>query len=337
MSTGIYSPQLLFSERIPGFIEEGCRNPQMERIRHIDMNCGMNYTDFEIFRSCSPYSRFDHSLAAALIIWHFTHDEKQALAGLYHDIATPVFSHVVDFLNGDYMNQESTEQRTGQMIHESEEIQALLKKMNIHEDEINDYHMYPAADLDPPFMCADRLEYTVGNSIRYGFADIDEIMDICADLILSENEYGKEEIIFCTQDKAEKFAELAYRCSVVYASDQNRCAMEYLAGLLRKAVRQGVINTESLYGREDEIVHILEMYFPDEWYLHCHMNTVRVSQTRKEGWFNVDAKRRTIDPYIRFKGRVLSLNNELYNKVNQFRNQSFDYWMKPDIEGDTYG
>ena len=51
------------------------------------------------------FSSLDHSVAVALIVWHFTHDKKQTLSGLFHDIATPVFKHCIDFLNGDYMNQ----------------------------------------------------------------------------------------------------------------------------------------------------------------------------------------------------------------------------------------
>ena len=64
----------------------------------------------------------------ALIVWHFTHDKKQILAGLFHDIATPTFKHCVDFLNGYYMKQESIEDLTSYMISSSKNIMALLNK-----------------------------------------------------------------------------------------------------------------------------------------------------------------------------------------------------------------
>ncbi|MFR5131592.1 MAG: hypothetical protein ACLTDP_02610 [Terrisporobacter sp.] len=47
-------------------------------------------------------------MGVALIIWHFTKDIKQSIAGLLHDISSPAFAHVIDFLNGDHENQEST-------------------------------------------------------------------------------------------------------------------------------------------------------------------------------------------------------------------------------------
>ena len=66
------------------------------------------YTAFPQFADIDSYSRYDHSIGVALIIWHFTHDRKQAIAGLLHDVASPVFAHVVDFMHGDYLTQEST-------------------------------------------------------------------------------------------------------------------------------------------------------------------------------------------------------------------------------------
>ena len=89
----------------------------------------------------------DHSIAVALIVWHFTHDKKQALAGLFHDIATPVFKHCVDYLNGDFMTQESTEDLTTEIIKNSKEIMSLLKRDGIKIEEVDNYHIYPIAEM----------------------------------------------------------------------------------------------------------------------------------------------------------------------------------------------
>ncbi len=105
----------------------------------------------------------EHSIAVSLIIWNSTKDRKQTLADLFHDIATPVFKHCIDFMNKDYEKQESTEERTTKIIRESKEIMALLKRDNIRLEEINDYHIYPIADNDTPKLSADRLEYTLSN------------------------------------------------------------------------------------------------------------------------------------------------------------------------------
>ena len=47
-------------------------------------------------------------------------------SGLFHDIANPTFKHCIDFMNGDYEHQESTEERTLTIIQNSEKIMKLL-------------------------------------------------------------------------------------------------------------------------------------------------------------------------------------------------------------------
>ena len=99
----------IYHHEIPEFLEPYLETEAMQRLKLIDMNCGMNYTSYPRFKKIEAYSRFHHSLGCALIVWHFTHDRVQSLAALFHDIATPAFSHVVDFVYGDYENQETTE------------------------------------------------------------------------------------------------------------------------------------------------------------------------------------------------------------------------------------
>ena len=89
----------------------------------------------------------------------------QTLSGLFHDIATPVFKHCVDFLNGDYMSQESTEDLTTDIIRNSKEIMELLKRDNIDLSEVDNYHLYPIADNDTPKLSSDRLEYSLSNAL----------------------------------------------------------------------------------------------------------------------------------------------------------------------------
>lgn len=105
---------------------------------------------FKIYDYVSFNSTLDHSVGVALIIWNFTKVKKQTLAGLFHDIATPTFKHCIDFMNGDSEHQESTEERTEQIIKNSKKIMDLLNRDGIKVEEISDYHIYPIADNDTP-------------------------------------------------------------------------------------------------------------------------------------------------------------------------------------------
>ena len=119
----------ILSADFPDWLHDYINTKELQTQKYISTTCGTIYSD--LFDSRIFYSSLDHSIAVALIIWHFTHDKKQTLSGLFHDIATPAFKHCVDFLNGDYMTQESTEDLTTKIISESEEIMKLLERDNI--------------------------------------------------------------------------------------------------------------------------------------------------------------------------------------------------------------
>ena len=119
----------------PEFLYDYINTKEILKQQYISMSCGTIYSD--LFESEFFYSNLDHSIGVALIVWHFTHDKKQTLSGLFHDIATPCFKHCVDFINGDYMTQESTEELTTEIIKSSKEIMNLLKRDNISIEEID--------------------------------------------------------------------------------------------------------------------------------------------------------------------------------------------------------
>ena len=89
MYTDIYTASL--SPELAAMAE----TPAIRRLQRVGMHCGCEYTAYPIYRDAvAPYSRHTHSLGTAAIVWHFTHDLKQSVAGLLHDIATPAFAHV---------------------------------------------------------------------------------------------------------------------------------------------------------------------------------------------------------------------------------------------------
>lgn len=120
----------VFPEWLLDFID----TPEIQRLSGISMVCGTDYS--KIYDYVSFNSTLDHSVGVALIIWNFTKVKKQTLAGLFHDIATPTFKHCIDFMNGDSEHQESTEERTEQIIKNSKKIMDLLNRDGIKVEEM---------------------------------------------------------------------------------------------------------------------------------------------------------------------------------------------------------
>ena len=249
--------QNLYKQDYPIFIDPYLASKSMQRLKGVDMNCGLQFTSHPGFSSYSSYSRYEHSVGVACIIWYFTHDKKQTLAGLFHDISTRAFSHVIDFVRKDYLVQESTEDNTRQFILQDTVIMNQLLCDGISVDEVSDYHVYPIADNDSPRLSADRLEYTLGNLLNYRKCTIEEIEKYYKDLTVGVSEDGKQEIMFQNPDIAEEFAFGALSCGMIYSCDFDRYGMEKLAEILRKGLKDKTIMESDLYLSEVEVVNKL--------------------------------------------------------------------------------
>ncbi|MBR3263962.1 hypothetical protein IKF94_01875, partial [Candidatus Saccharibacteria bacterium] len=194
----------ILSSDSPEWLNAYINTKELLTQKYISTTCGTLYTD--LFDSDIFYSSLDHSIAVALIVWHFTHDKKQTLAGLFHDISTPAFKHCVDFMNGDYLKQESTEDLTTDFIRKSQDVMDLLREDDIKIAEIDNYHIYPIADNDTPKLSADRLEYSLSNALfTYKLLDLEEIREIYNDIEIERNESGESELGFKTKSIARKF------------------------------------------------------------------------------------------------------------------------------------
>lgn len=321
---------MLYHANIPPVLARLCETAPMRRLQDVGMNCGCEYTSFAKFRKCASYSRYDHSLGVGLIVWHFTQDEKQAVAGLLHDISTPVFAHVVDFMNGDYMTQESTELDTKQVICASSELLRVLEDFGLSVKEVCDYHIYPIADNDTPRLSSDRLEYTFGNALNYGFVKRNKLVDLYRDLMVGTNEDGAPELMFRTPELALFFARTALACSKVYVSDEDRFAMEALANRLKSAISRGVLTRADLMRTEKDVISKLCEH-PDcaaDWKQYRSFSELLTSEQPQSGeWYHVSAKKRHIDPMIQGCGRVSAVFPEFSAELTAYLSQPFDCYL----------
>ncbi len=242
----------------PEWLNEYINTKELLSQKYISVTCGTIYSD--LFESDFFFSSLDHSVAVALIIWHFAHDKKQTLSGLFHDIATPAFKHCIDFLNGDYMTQESTEDLTTEMIARSKEIMTLLKRDNIDITEVDNYHLYPIADNDTPKLSADRLEYSLSNALfTYKLLDFEMIKEIYNDIEIQKNEEDEIELGFKTKKIARNFVKITSRLSIIYREDRTRYSMQLIADILKKLNEENKISKKDLYEmKESEVINIIE-------------------------------------------------------------------------------
>lgn len=308
----------------PEWLNDYIETKELLKQRYISVTCGKIYSN--LFEINFFFSSLDHSVAVALIVWHFTHDKKQTLSGLFHDIATPVFKHCVDFLNGDYMTQESTEDLTSKIISSSKEIMDLLKRDNIKLEEVEDYHIYPVADNDTPKLSADRLEYSLSNALlTYKLSDIDEIKKIYSDIVLGKDEDGTLELSFTSKETALEFVKITSKLSIIYRDDKTRYSMQLIADIIKKLNEDGLITKDDLYNKkESEVIEIIEnSKYKDIFNIWKNAKNIKVSKEKPENVYFVHhgAKIRYIDPLVN-KKRISSISEEAKEEID--KNLSYD-------------
>lgn len=321
----------ILSNEIPEFLYDYINTPEMQRIGKISIACGTDYT--KIFNHKFFYSNLDHSIGVALIIWNFTKDEKQTLAGLFHDIATPVFKHSIDFMNGDYEKQESTEELTTKIISKSKEIMQLLERDKIKIGEVDNYHIYPIADNDTPQLSADRLEYTLINGIFFDSEeiwDLEEIQKIYNDIKILKNENGIDELGFKNKEIAEEFINHARNIWPFWITNEDKITMQFIADTMKKMSQKNLIDKKDLYNlSEEEVIARIENC-GDETItkaFNLFRNTTKINESDKpvkdKYCISVKAKKRYVIPLVRIDGvnkRIDEVSNIAKKNIEDYLN-----------------
>ena len=320
----------ILEPNFPEWLNEYIDTKELLSQQYISMTCGTIYSD--LFESDFFFSSLDHSVAVALIVWHFTRDKKQTLSGLFHDIATPAFKHCVDFLNGDYMTQESTEDLTTEIIKQSSEIVKLLERDNIKISEIDDYHIYPVADNDTPKLSADRLEYSLSNALfTYKIIDKESIKEIYNDIEIQRNSENEIELGFKTKKIARKFVSVTSKLSIIYREDRTRYSMQFIADILKRLSNEKKILKQDLYNlKESEVIDIIESSkYNDIFNIWKNATKVKTSKEEPKDVYYVHhgAKIRYIDPLVNGEriSKICKIANNMINKNLSYDMNNYVY------------
>lgn len=255
----------VLSPEFPAWLLRYIAAPEMQRLSGVSMVNGIEYSSLYNFEHTNTV--FAHSIGVALIVWRFTHDKKQTLAALFHDIANPAFKHCIDFMNGDSETQESTEERTSQIIRNSRVIMRQLKRDGILAGEVSDYHLFPLADNSAPNLASDRLEYTLSNGLfLYGTWDIDQVRRFSDNITVLKNENNIDELGFRDLDVARDFTLNSLPMFEDYRSNNARAILQFYADILKSMELHDYLTIDDLYTmNEREII---------DWILSCGDKTI---------------------------------------------------------------
>ena len=244
----------------PNFLKKYIELPIMQRLSGIGLLCGTDWTS--LYKNRFFYSRLDHSVGVALIIWNFTKDKTQTIAGLLHDVSTTVFSHVSDFRKGDALTQTSTEEPTTKMILSDSALCKLMESDGIEPKNVVDYHIYPIADNEIPSLSADRLEYMYPSGLALdGSWTFEEIAKTYNNLTILKNEENKDELGFKTIEMANLYCKKFCMIGHILQLNENKLCLQLLSQIMSKAVEQNFLQEEDFMTlSESKIIEKIESF-----------------------------------------------------------------------------
>ena len=336
----------ILSPEFPEWLLEYIYTPEMLRLDGIGMSCGTLYT--KVYNDKYFYSSLTHSVAVALILWNFTHNKKQTISGLFHDIATPTFKHCIDFMNGDSEHQESTEERTEQIIKDSKEIMKLLERDSIKVEEVSDYHIYPIADNDTPRLSADRLEYTLsGGLYQVRIFELKNIENYYNNIVILKNEDGIDELAFQDIKLCENFIHDISKLWPHWVEDEDRLCMQFIADIVKSMNIKSYITVDDLYKFSEREVLQLIQNCEDNYIRNAFknfQNATRDSVYKSDEPNNeiyctsVKGKKRYINPLVNLDNKVSRIkdismlaNDDISNFLNMKHHKfiGFNFDFKP--------
>lgn len=287
---------------IPEFLNKYLEIDLMKRIKNVSYLCGMDKASKDIYDFKYDISRYDHCLSTALITWRYTKNKKATIAALLHDAAIPCFSHVIDYMSQDYINQETTEAFHPYILSKSKDLLSCLKIDNIDIEDIIDFKNYSIVDNERPQLCADRLDGIILTSLAWTKElDIKDIPNILNNIILTTNEKGQQELAFKNKDIAKYIYYLSNQIDIYCHTKEDNYMMELLAHLTYYAIKHLVITYEDLYIMDEETLYQKlknsnNLYLTVLLYAFEHIKKEKIKEFKLP-----NVKKREINPLVKSK------------------------------------
>jgi len=266
--------------------------------------------------------------------WHFTHNKKETIAALLHDVGTPCFAHCIDYVFGDYKNQESSEKSIVDMIKKDKEILKYLKEDGVFLEDLNNYSSFYILENKSPKLCTDRLDGVLHTCYiwlhTHSLAQIKEVYD---NIIILKNEDNNPEIGFKNIEVAEKFVSMVYNYAMELQGNTDKYVMKFVSEIVKLAFEKRLISLEDLYTKkEEDICSIFSANFLSWNIFNQANNLIRTDRKPKNGFYiSFETKKRNTIPLVHISTddkRIIEVSKnskDRYENLSKYKDSKYAY------------
>lgn len=323
---------IFIDKEYPTFIDKYLNTKTLNRLKNITQFCGCDYT--KLYSPKFLYTRFDHSLVVAHMTWHFTHQKDETIAALLHDVGTPCFAHCIDYVFGDYINQESSEKSIVDIIKKDSELLAYLKTDEIKLTDLEVLNNYHILENKSPKLCTDRLDGVLHTCyIWLQTHSLRAIKEVYDNIEVLENEDGIFEIGFQSVEIANKFVDMVFNYATELQKNTDKYVMKYISEVIKIAVARNLISHEDLYTlKESEVCKIIRTNFLSWNIFENATILVNTNELPKDNFFvSFETKKRNVIPLVKVKTKISRINevseyaSNIYQSFISFKDRKYAY------------
>ena len=279
------------------FLERIIATGSMQRLKNIHQG-GATFLAYPNIET----SRFEHSLGVCHLIKVLGENKREQIAGLLHDISHTAFSHIIDYVleNKDedfhehYKLRFLNEENLSKVLHSLE-----LKPKNFLEDKY-----FTLLEAEHPFLCADRIDYTLRDLIAWGKISQQEAQQFIESLFLV-----KEKIVVKSLFWGRWFKDnYDYLNNYIFQDSKNIAANTLLSQLLKKALSNDVLTIEDFFKDDKYIIDKLKGCSSFKQSFDSIAVKLKTENIQSN---NISLKKRFVDPLVLENKRVAQLSHFL--------------------------
>lgn len=247
-------------------------------------------------------TRFEHSLGVYLLLTRLGADRRERVAGLLHDISHTAFSHAVDFLVTSE-EQDHHERLKPEFLARSDVVDA-LGRMGFEPADFFDDSIYPLLERPLPWLCADRVDYFLRDSLACGVSTPESTRRTLDALTVADRTIALTDLDIA-RDVVARFAVMNRDW---WASPTEAYLYNEFADALREGLRLKVIDRADLLADD---AHVLaKLRASDSSTIAAKLDAVLdFRPERLDGYVpRVIPKVRWLDPPVVLDGRVVRLS-----------------------------
>ncbi|HKR59724.1 MAG TPA: HD domain-containing protein [Pyrinomonadaceae bacterium] len=255
-----------------------------------------------LVRAGRSVTRYEHSIGVMLLTRTLGGEIVEQAAGLLHDVSHTAFSHTIDYVFRD-CKEKFHETIFAEVLEESD-IPRTLAEHNLNWRQLFEPTNLKIVDAQAPLLCADRVDYTLRDLVRFGYITAMDAQAFVANLSVNQN------AITCgNAELAERFVRwYAYLVENLFMHPVELYVHDEFAKLIRDALMQHVLTTDDLLKVDSAVLEKLDSQLWSRERLATLRQTTNIAIGDGPGARRVFSKARIVDPLISSDGMVVPLS-----------------------------